>query len=830
MTRLPIEEVLTSLRQAVGGGKAVVLKAPPGAGKTTGVPPAVLQSLEDNGISGQIWVIQPRRLAARSVADWVARSRNESVGETIGYHVRLDRRESAATRVVFMTTGMFLRRMQSDPLLENVACVVLDEFHERTLELDLALAMSHRLRSELRDDLGLVVMSATMETEPIVAFLNQENSENAVSLRCEGRAYPVAIHHGKDQPGERIERRIVEPIRDAVQSSDGHVLVFLPGVGEIRRVQTELERANLAGDARVVVLHGSLSPKQQDEAIRPSKFRKIVLSTNIAETSVTVDGVTAVVDSGLAKVPRFDSRRGLTRLETTSISLASADQRSGRAGRTAPGDAYRLWSQAAQRSRDEYDVPEILRADLSDMVLMLASHGETDLFAMRCLTPPPEHAVDSAQALLRMLGAIGRGGRITERGKVMAGLPLHPRIARLATEAVGVLPKASVAVLAALMSERDPMEGIAAMTLAEKVDAIENNRVPRSIPSSTIKSIRLIAETIKKNLPSGAPETRADAMECDRETAVACALLAAYPDRVVLRRTDAPDRGRMVGGRGVVGLKRMLGEISSEELVLCYDVDGGGTESRVRAAVAIREDWLDAEQVETVEVQSWDEGRSAVQCRRQVRYGDLVLRETPAKVPCDAETASILFENLKTRLPIAGEKFQKLLHRIGMVAEVDEQVPAVSEKMQLELLRELCVSRSSLKELKTAPWADHVLGKIGYPAWQMVQAETPEEVQLPGGRKVPVHYVEGKPPWIEVKIQLCFGWPETPRILRGRVPLQLHLLGPNGRPQQITNDLASFWATTYGEIRKELRRRYPKHDWPEDPLSATASFNGMKRR
>jgi ATP-dependent helicase HrpB len=830
MTRLPIEDVLSPLRQAVGEGKAVVLKAPPGAGKTTGVPPAVLKALEEDDVAGQVWVIQPRRLAARSVADWVARARNESVGETIGYHVRLDRRESAATRVVFMTTGMFLRRMQSDPLLENVACVVLDEFHERTLELDLALAMSHRLRSELRDDLGLVVMSATLETEPIVDYLNHENSQNAISLRCDGRAYPVTVHHGEDQPGERLEKRIVQPICKAVQNSDGHVLVFLPGVGEIRRVQSELEGANLAGDARVVVLHGSLSPKQQDEAIRPTAYRKIVLSTNIAETSVTVDGVTAVVDSGLAKVPRFDSRRGLTRLETTSISLASADQRSGRAGRTAPGDAYRMWSLAAQRSRDEYDVPEILRADLSEMVLMLASHGETDLFAMRWLTPPPEHAVESSQRLLRMLGAIGRDGRITARGETMAGLPLHPRIGRMATEAVNLLPKTSVAILAALMSERDPMDSVGAMTLSEKVAAIENNRVPRSVPSSAITALGRVAESIGKSLPKSAVKDPTVDADQDRESAIARALLAAYPDRVVLRRTEAPDRGRMVGGRGVAGLNRVLGEASSEELVLCYDVDGGGTESRVRGAVPIQEDWLDGEQVETVEVQSWDDSRSAVQCRRQVLYGDLVLRETPAKVPCDVETASILFENVKARLPIANEKFQKLLHRIGMVAEIDEQVREVDGSLQLELLEELCASRSSLKELKVAPWADHVLGKIGYSAWQTVQAEAPEEIALPGGRKVPVHYVEGKPPWIEVKIQLCFGWRETPRILGGRVPLQLHLLGPNGRPQQITNDLASFWATTYGEIRKELRRRYPKHDWPEDPLSAAASFNGLKRR
>ncbi|WP_430454344.1 ATP-dependent helicase HrpB [Rhodopirellula europaea] len=829
MNRLPIEDVLSPLRTAIGNGTAVVLKAPPGAGKTTGVPPAVLQTLLDNDVAGQIWVIQPRRLAARSVAGWIAKSRGESVGETIGYHVRMDRRESKSTRVLFMTTGMFLRRMQSDPLLENVSCVVLDEFHERTLELDLALAMTHRLRSELRDDLGLVVMSATMETEPIVAYLNEDNPQNAVPLRCEGRAFPVTVHHGENQPGERIERRIVKPIREALMSSNGHVLVFLPGVGEIHRVQSELERAGLPGDVRTVVLHGSLSPKQQDDAIRPSSERKVVLSTNIAETSVTVDGVTAVVDSGMAKVPRFDSRRGLTKLETTSISLASADQRSGRAGRTAPGEAYRLWSQAAQRSRDEYDVPEILRSDLSEVVLMLASHGETDLFAMRWLTAPPNHAVESAQSLLRMLGAIDETGRITRRGQAMAEMPLHPRIARMTTEAVGSLPRSSVAILAALMSERDPLENMTSMTLADKVDAIENNRVPRSVPASSIKSIRSVAETIRRSLPKGEPE-QGDGGEVDRDVSVARALLSAYPDRVVLRRSDSPDRGRMVGGRGVSGLTRVLGEGASEELLLCFDVDGGGTESRVRAAVPIREEWLDPEQIHTVRTQSWDQERGAVRCRRQVTYGDLVLRETPDKVPGDDETASILCDNAKMQLPLGGVKFQKLLQRIGMVGEIDDLVPSVTEEMHLELLRQLCVGRSSLQELRSAPWTDHVLGMIGYSAWQIVQQEAPEEVQLPGGRRAAVHYDEGKPPWIEVKIQLCFGWPDTPRILRGRQPLQLHLLGPNGRPQQITNDLASFWATTYGEIRKELRRRYPKHDWPEDPLSAKASFNGMKRR
>ncbi|MCC9644960.1 ATP-dependent helicase HrpB [Rhodopirellula sp. JC740] len=837
MTQLPIDEILPSLKKAIGSGNAVVLKAPPGAGKTTRVPIAILDALEERQIPGQIWVIQPRRLAARSVANWIAHSREENVGETVGYHVRLDRRESARTRIVLMTTGMFLRRMQSDPLLEQAACVVLDEFHERTLELDVAIAMTHRLRSELRDDLRMVVMSATMETAPIADYLNRDDAKNALEMQCEGRTYPVTIHHGDDRPKERLEQRLIEPICNALSTTDGHVLVFLPGVADIHRVQRALQSSQAFESStptqipNIVSLHGSLSPKEQDAAIRTSANRKLILATNIAETSVTVDGVTAVVDSGLAKVPRFDSRRGMTRLETTAISIASADQRSGRAGRTSEGHAYRIWSMAAQRSREEYDVPEILRSDLSGVMLMLASHGEKDLSAIHWLTPPPPHAADSAGDLLKMLGALDFSGRLTQIGSQMAEMPLHPRIARMAIEASQSMSRETVAALAALLSERHPFESCASMSLSEMVHAITHKTIPRNVTASALKSFQRIIESIGRSLPQSiANESLPITSETPSEIAIAKALLAAYPDRVVLRRADTPDRGRMVGGRGVVGLQSVLGEANQSPLVLCWDVDGGGVESKVRSAISIEEDWLDSNQIAERDQQTWDTQKQSVRCRHQTLYGDLVLKETPGKVPGDETTEQLLFENTRSLLPIGGAKFEKRLQRMGLVASVMDEVAPFDDAMHEELLRQLCHGKSSLAELQRAAWFDHFLGLVGYDVWQIVEREAREEIALPGGRRVPIRYEDGKPPWIEVKIQLCFGWRDTPRILGGRVPLQLHLLGPNGRPQQITNDLASFWANTYTEIRKELRRRYPKHDWPENPHDATPTHHGMKRR
>ncbi|TWU01777.1 ATP-dependent helicase HrpB [Neorhodopirellula pilleata] len=870
---LPIEVIIEPLCTALNLGQAVVLKAPPGAGKTTGVPPAILGhgGVDQAADAKQIWVIQPRRLAARSVASWLAQQHGESIGQTYGYHVRLDRKESAATRVVLMTTGMFLRRMQTDPLLENVGCVVLDEFHERTLDLDVALALTARLRATLRDDLRLIVMSATLDPKPIADFLDAQAEPDqplAMCLESEGRSFPVETIYRPSSLHDRIENRISEGIRVALEQTDGHVLAFLPGVGEIERAKRVLESIDLANYAAmgrpsglaIHTLHGGLSPQLQDAALRThAGQRKIILTTNIAETSVTVEGVTAVVDSGLAKTSIMDSRLGLSRLEVTPISQASADQRAGRAGRTGPGLCVRLWAKEATSSRPSYDRPEIQRDDLSGIVLLLAGLGENDLSTIRWLTPPPVHSLVAAHDLLRQLGAIDAAGRITAIGRSMSSLPLHPRIAKFVIEALGRLPVADVAMAAALLSERDPLENRDRLSLTEKIDLVRKDKSR----SGLIETIRSVARQIERTIGEREPGTDRDASRgTDEDSDWSRALLAAYPDRVVLRRSDDPDRGRMVGGRGVFGLKRFDATATGAPLMLCYDVDGGGKESRVRAAVTIAESWLDKEAiVEEVQV-DFDPAGQSLRCRKVRQYIDLILNETPAKVEPNSQTQACLYQaalqEIETDETLARigpnsasnreESVAVILQRLALVCRsappsmidsqasgdlrttADSQSSLDPQSILRSVLMELCAGRTSFAELRKAPWKDYLVGVIGYERWQIVQREAPTHLTLPSGNRAAVHYVAGKPPWIEAKIQECFGWTSTPRILFGRVNVQMHLLGPNRRAQQITEDLASFWATTYGEIRKELRRRYPKHFWPEDPLAAKATVNGLKPR
>ncbi len=843
MTRpsLPIDEVLPPLVDAMMAGNPVVLKAPPGAGKTTGVPLAL--SDRDGMGDGQIWVIQPRRLAARSVAEFLARSLGEPIGKTIGYHVRLDRKESEVTRVLLMTTGIFLQRMQSDPLLERTSCVILDEFHERSLELDLALAMTHRLRTQIRDDLRLIVMSATLDPQPIASFLGTESR----SLECEGRSYPVEISHHAPNPRERLEHSIVPLISEAARQTDGHVLVFLPGIADIHRVENVLRDADVAPSDAIVFLHGSLTPKQQDDAIRnaPAGPRKIILSTNIAETSVTVDGVTAVVDSGLAKTPTLDSRLGLTRLQTGPISIASADQRAGRAGRTAAGRCYRMWSTAAHRTREAFDSPEISRGDLASAVLTLANLGEDVDGPFPWLTPPPDHAIDAAVRLLSGLGAIDDSGRITSLGRTLARLPLHPRVGRFAITAVMHLGVAKAAAGAALLSERAPWDGETIngpeRSLMEKIRWVIEH------PKSTGRTFANIVRQIQRSLERANLDKRDDSSELasgslGESQAVARALLAAYPDRVVLRREGAPDRGVMVGRRGVHGLTKISGSGNESRLLLCYDVDGSATESRVRGAVKIDESWLPLDSITQGIDIDFDIARETVVCRSTRRYADLILGETP--VACDANPATterLYTEAIERRDRVHPERSQgqpheldAALHRIRLVLEHcysgDEPPFGSVDDLWQDVCKELCHGRRSFAELRRAPWMDHLIGRVGYEFWGTVQAEAPTHLTLPSGNRARVGYSIERPPWIEAKIQECFGWPQTPRILGGKIRVQMHLLGPNRRPQQITEDLESFWKNTYSEIRKELRRRYPKHYWPEDPTTATATHNGLKPR
>ncbi|TWU48439.1 ATP-dependent RNA helicase HrpB [Rubripirellula reticaptiva] len=829
---LPVSHCLPEIESALSAGSSVVLKAPPGAGKTTGVPPRLLaRSICGDG---KILLIQPRRLAARSAAARLARLVGTSLGEDVGYQVRFDKRVTRGTRLIAMTTGILIRRLQDDPLLDDVSCVMLDEFHERSLELDLALGMLQRIRTTLRPELRLIVMSATLDPQPIADFLG-----DATCVTSEGRAFPVDVRYAKMLSRDRIADQVAGALPDALQATDGHVLVFLPGVGEIHAAKRLIEQRGISRGAMVQELYGDLSPDDQDAVLSESSVRKIVLSTNVAETSITIPGVTAVIDTGVARVMRFDSQVGLPKLMLEPISQASADQRAGRAGRTQPGVCFRLWPNASHRSRRQEDTPEIQRGDLSGAVLTLALWGEKDVAAFPWLTPPPTESVDVATRLLQRLGAIDDDGNITSIGKRMAALPLHPRLARFMIEAAQRWVVADASIAASLLTERDPFRGSAVASGTTVSDCDVSDRVDRmrrfqrgdasavqSVPAA--KNVLRIAKQIERMV--GAEQTP-DTTESAGDS-LKRALLAAYPDRVARRRNPGDDRGLMVGGRGVK-LDRSSA-CRHGELFLCIDVDAKGTEASVRAASVVDGDWLDDQSVREVDEPFFNPSLKAVVARRRRYFDDLLLAESPIACEPSSEVAAILArhaaQNLESVFPAKDKDVAAWIERVRFLTErmPDLELPSLDHAGVEEVLLRLCQTRTSIAQLRSAPWLDHFKGRYQWGQQQLIDAHAPAKLKVPSGNQFPVQYADGRTPWMEVRIQELFGWATTPRIAGGRVPIQLHLLGPNYRPQQITEDLENFWKETYIHVRKELRRRYPKHHWPEDPQAASATPRGLK--
>lgn len=852
MPELPIASCLDSILQSVARDRPVVLKAPPGAGKTTGVPMSLLASgcsgsAGDAIPNGQILLIQPRRLAARSAALRLAKLRGCGVGEEVGYHVRFDRKVGPRTRLITMTTGMLLRRLQDDPLLENVACVILDEFHERSLDIDLALGMLQRIRQTLRPDLKLIVMSATLQPEPIVSFLG-----DADGIVSEGRSFEVQICYANNVSAARLEDQIAAVLPEALRRTDGHLLVFLPGVGEIRRAGRAIDQSCAARDCQLLELYGDLSPQDQDRVIGGSADRKVILSTNVAETSVTIPGVTGVIDSGLARVLRYDDKVGLPKLEVEKISQSSAEQRAGRAGRTSPGTCWRLWPAAMHRGRPEIDTPEILRADFSGAALTLAAWGERDAMDFPWLTPPREEAVERANSLLSVLGAITETGVPTKLGQRMAAQPLHPRLARFMVEAdrLGIVDEAAIA--AALLTERSPFQfaspsagqSTGSCDVSVRVQALQANRGgdrDDSIHTGAAKNVFKVAKQLGR-IRSGSSASTSTRDSIPDPDALSKALLCAYPDRLARRRSPGADRGLMVGGRGVkidrnsVACRANSAEPDRDELFLCLDVDSSGTEARVRMATQIDVKWLPPEQKADVDEAFFNPSTKSVVMRRRTYFGDLMLAETPIECTPSPQTAELLAREARLNqaqvFPAGGSDVDGFIARIRFLEThfPDSGLPVLDQDRLDSILLDLCQSRTSFDQLRKAPWLDHLAGIFDYQQLQLLDREAPARMQVPSGNSHAIHYEPSKPPAMKVKLQELFGWADTPRIAGGRVPLQLHLLGPNRRPQQITEDLANFWKTTYEVVRKELRRRYPKHHWPEDPMSATATRNGLKKR
>ncbi len=840
----------------------MVLRAPTGAGKTTRVPPALLDAGAQKSPAGgggdgndTVIVVEPRRLAARSAAARIAAARGVRLGDEVGYQVRFDRKAGPRTRLLVVTEGVLVRRMRSDPFLERVGAVVFDEFHERNLDGDLALAMVRTVQREVRPELAIVAMSATLDARPLAAWLG-----DAPVVDSAGRQYPVEIRYCPPDRDEPLETTVAKAVAAAVEDDRGDVLVFLPGMREIRRVGRVLEEPARRAGIDVFELHGDLPPAAQDRAIRAGDRRRIVLATNVAESSVTVAGVTTVIDSGLARVQRFDAAVALNRLERVRIARDSADQRAGRAGRTAPGRCIRLWSEHEQKSLRQTEEPEVRRVDLSPAVLALASWGDGAMASASDLDwfeRPETAALERAQELLTMLGAVADAG-ITELGRAMAALPVGPRIARLLLEGTRLGAARAAASAAAVLSERDPLraagKGIGAGAGAGAGGGRGNDRrqAPGGWESDLLDRVELLETGASRAAPSLLRARdqllrllRADSDRTGDASAEALlrAVVSAYPDRVA-RRRGAGDRAVLVGGRGVRVSERSA--VVTSELFVCLDLDAGRrgerAEALVRSASAVEREWLSAAEIVTETTLAFDEARECVTAAESTRYRDLVLETGAVAVDDDAAASRLLADaaarDLHRALSLDDADLVSLRARIAFLrAEHErralpgaEHLPRLDDAALRAMLPELCEGRRSFADLRRVPLAERIASRIDHAARRMLDTCAPERIEVPSGSRIRLVYESGRPPVLAARIQELFGLAETPRVAAGRVPVLVHLLAPNGRPQQVTDDLASFWNTTYCEVRKELRRRYPKHAWPEDPWNAPAERRPQRRR
>jgi ATP-dependent helicase HrpB len=845
---LPIDPLIPDIVASLQRTPNVVLEAPPGAGKTTRVPRALL----DAGVAGEILVLEPRRLAARMAARRVAEELGERVGERIGYRVRFDDAVSARTRVVFVTEGVLTRRLLSDPELRGVGAVLLDEFHERHLQGDVALALLRRLQ-ERRKDLKLVVMSATLDAAPIAGFLD------CPSLRAEGRRFDVTIEYARPSAGERpLESDVAAALRTLVADGlDGDVLTFLPGAAEIRKAQAACASIAAAAGIDVVMLHGDLKPEDQDRAVAPGPRRKVILSTNVAETSITVEGVVAVIDSGLARVASFSPWSGVPTLKVQRISRASATQRAGRAGRLRPGRCVRLYTQHDHDTRPMQDAPEIRRLDLADPLLLLASSG-VRVDELAWLEAPPAPSVEAARTLLQRLGAIDERDRITALGRRMMRFPLHPRQARLVVEAEARGVGRQGCIVAALIGERDLVwqrprraELSGDSDLLADLDRFAEASRGGGLQPDRARSLGLdfgAALTIDRVRRQLEPLVeRGGRTAGDADTALRQAILAGYPDRVARRRRKgAPEL--LLSGGGTAQLND-ASVVRDAELMVVVDAeqrtDRASGAIVARSVTAIEADWLidvAADRMREVKAYEWSAAAERVEVVERMTYDQLVLDERrawPSQVTGvdEAAVARALHESARARGVQAFVDAEELERLKGRVAFVREHVPeaALAPVGDGELdatLGELCVGRDSLAELRDAEFLGALVARLGPNAASLLAKEAPDRVTLPGGRAVRVQYPTGQPPFIASRLQDFFGLAAGPSLARGRVPLTLHLLAPNQRAVQVTSDLAGFWERHYPALRRELGRRYPRHSWPEDPLHAAppAPRSGGPRR
>ncbi|MNM43991.1 ATP-dependent RNA helicase HrpB [compost metagenome] len=830
MNKLPIMRAMPELKNALAHSPSAVLIAEPGAGKTTMTP---LELLNEPWMEGKtMLMLEPRRLAARAAAVYMASLLGERAGQTVGYRMRMDSRTGPDTRIIVVTEGVLTRMLQDDPSLEGTGLIIFDEFHERNLNADLGLALSLESQNVLREDLKLLIMSATLDGERVAELLG-----GAPVVRCAGRTFPVETEYAPPPKSVPLEKAAADAVRRALAALPGDILVFLPGEREIRRTEAELKSAPPPPGTFIAPLFGQLPQAEQDRAVAASEpgMRKVVLSTSIAETSLTIEGVRTVIDAGLRRTQVFSPRTGMTRLTTLPISKASAEQRKGRAGRTAPGVCIRLWSMEEHGRLPESDTPEMLEADLSGLALELALWGVRDPASLAWLDAPPAAPYAQAAGLLRALGALDSAGAVTPHGRLLAGLGAHPRAAHMLLRAaeLGAAPLACR--LAALLQERDPLRGhgSGSCDLTLRVEALlryeaAGGHGDAGGDPAALRAVERGARALLAQLRSAVP----DAGQLEKSAAGAaadpylCGLLLsfAYPDRIGQRRGG----GAFVlsGGRGAaMGDSQQL---AREPYIVVPAVDDSGTQSRILLAAPVKErDLLDHHEANEKAEVYWDEDSSSVKAGRRLMLGEIALKETGHERPGPGEAAVVLLEVIRRQglelLPWDKGTAQ-LRERMAFMHHADQNWPDVSDqglkdKLEEWLLPYLADCRN-LRDLQRLPLRDALEGMLDWESRRRLDREAPTHLAVPSGSRVAVDYTNPAAPVLAVKLQEMFGQQDTPRIGGGRIPVVLHLLSPARRPVQVTSDLASFWSGTYFEVKKDLKGRYPKHYWPDDPMQA----------
>jgi ATP-dependent helicase HrpB len=818
---LPIDAVLPELTGALRANNAAVLVAPPGAGKTTKVP--LVLAKEDWAKDRRILVLEPRRLAARAAAERMAKTLGERVGETVGLRVRFGSKVSRKTRIEIITEGIFTRLILDDPMLDGIAAVLFDEFHERSLDADLGLALARDVQQGLREDLRLLVMSATIDGARVAGLLG-----HAPVIESEGRAFAVETRYAGRDAG-MIEPQMADTISRAMRAEPGSLLAFLPGAAEIRRTQTQLEsRTDASTD--VVALYGALADDEQDRAIlpAPSGRRKIVLATSIAETSITIEGVRIVVDSGLARVPRYEPDVGVTRLETVRVSRATADQRRGRAGRTEPGVCYRLWDEPQTAALEPFARPEILAADLSSFALDLAAWGAAP-DKLSFLDPPPRPAFAEAKALLTELGALDADGRITEEGRRLRQLPLPPRLARMVIDAAAKGSALQAAELAALIGERGL--GGDDIDLRERLNALRRDRSNRG------RDARGMAQRWAE-IALESPTSKSSS-EREAELDVGALLALAYPERIAKNRGGGSGAFLLVNGRGT-NIDR-ASPLAREPFLAVAELTGTAAQGRVLAAAAITLDEIEARfagRIETRDEVSFDAASGSLRGRRSRKLGAIALAEQPIQVEPNGDTAKLLADNIASsgldRLPWT-KAIQQWRDRVMFLrASEGDEWPDLSDAALAQSARAwlapLLADKTALGQIAPDEFGAALGELLPWPLRRRLDAEAPTHFEAPTGTQAPIDYEAGGGPKIAIRVQELFGLDRHPTIAGGKIPLLIELLSPAHRPVQTTRDLPGFWRGSYSAVRTEMRGRYPRHPWPDDPIAASATRRAKPRK